>query len=92
MDDLPCQVCGHDVGDHQPDMASGLLQKCTKCICTGYFYPEKDKVITCQCGHMFEDHVKFEEITDGTVLQPKCHGKNSDGSSCSCSSMRLKSS
>lgn len=92
MDDLPCQACGHDVGDHKPDMGSGLLQKCTKCFCTGYFYPEKGKIITCHCGHVLEDHVKFEEIKADTELQHKCHGETSDGSPCSCSSLRLKSS
>jgi len=88
----PCQVCSHDLEDHQPDMESGLIQKCTKCICAGYFYPEKGKVVICQCGHVFEDHIKFEKIIDSTELQHKCHGETADGSPCSCASLRLKSS
>lgn len=41
----------------------------------------------CKCGHELQDHVKFEEIEEGSELKHKCHGKTSDRIPCPCKSL-----
>jgi len=38
----------------------------------------------CKCGHELHDHVKFEEIKEGTELKHKCNGKTVNGEPCTC--------
>ncbi len=41
----------------------------------------------CKCGHELHDHIKSEEIENGSELKHKCHGKTSNGIPCNCKSL-----
>ena len=41
----------------------------------------------CICGHILEDHIKFESVEEGKELEHKCNGKTNNDEPCPCKSL-----